>query len=112
MFDDEQLWSARCAMVPIVERELNQKVKEIYVIGSYANYTATESSDIDFLVELEGVRKFPTWGQIMRIQRQLPQKVHVIFGTREAQVSTGLPFRMIPKEIKDANSRSTANPRP
>lgn len=65
-------------------------VNKILLVGSYASGKADIHSDIDFLVELKGLRLFPkdTWQSLKDINLKLNKsKVHIIFGTVEAAES-------------------------
>lgn len=111
LLDQGQVNCAARSTIATVEQELGVKVEKIFVIGSYAVQSAHEDSDLDFLVELDRQykRKFPRWTEIMRVQYKLPPKVHVIFGTEQAQQRTGRPYKEITKEMLDATThRSTS----
>jgi predicted nucleotidyltransferase len=67
-------------------------VDKIFLIGSYANGDATSRSDIDFLIQLKGFKRpgmyYPSWEEIEEIHKLLDtRRIHVIFGTEEAQKS-------------------------
>jgi len=80
-------------------------VDKIFLIGSYANGNATNRSDLDYLVQLKGGTRlgqyYPAWKDILAIQKQLGNRVHVIFGREEAQKSLlqkhGKKYREIPQ---------------
>lgn len=64
------------------------EVDKVFLIGSYANKTATSRSDIDFLIQLKGGTRpgqyYTTWENTLDIQKQLGRRVHIIFGTEIA----------------------------
>lgn len=68
--------------------------EHVYLIGSYVKGTQTPDSDLDYLVELRG-KLYPTWWEIQKIHKNLPPRVHVIFGTRRAQESMKKPYKEI-----------------
>ena len=80
----------------LVEKELHRLVLSVYLVGSFAAGTATTDSDVDFLVEFDGGKLYPSWHDIYRINNLLSKdRVHVIFGTREAQEHSKRPFKEI-----------------
>jgi predicted nucleotidyltransferase len=91
--------------VQVIEAELGRRVKDVFIIGSYANWTATNDSDLDFLVEFAGKQKFIPWTMMQQIYRKLPERVHVIYGTERAQQSMNKPYR----RVMYANTRGRAN---
>lgn len=76
----------------ILRISTEMRVNKIYLVGSYARGDQTDISDIDFLVELRN-GTFPTWGQMREIHKLLPENMHVIFGTLNAQKSLKLPYK-------------------
>lgn len=79
----------------LLEKELGDLVHAVYLVGSFAAGNATTDSDVDFLIEFEG-KLYPSWHQIYRMNKLLsPDRVHVIFGTREAQEHSKRPFKLI-----------------
>ena len=86
----------------VVNRALEMEklqVKKMFLIGSYARTAATPDSDVDLLIELQGGRLYPTWMELQWINGLLPPKVHVIFGTEEAQISLGYPYEPIKEAL-------------
>jgi predicted nucleotidyltransferase len=85
----------------VVHLVVPEKVDKIFVIGSYANNKQTEWSDLDFLVQLKGGRRYPTWTEMQDIHNKLKtSSVHIIFGTEEAQESLHSKWNKPYKEIK------------
>jgi len=93
MFDESQIKSKAFLVKEIVDLVMsldNMKVEKVLLVGSYARGEENEWSDIDFLVQLskKDGRLYPTWKQIQLIHKKLgSDRVHVIFGTIEAQAS-------------------------
>lgn len=72
----------------IINTIIPEKIDKIFLIGSYARNEAHEWSDLDFLVQLKGGRRYTTWTELQDIHAKLNNsKIHVIFGTEEAQES-------------------------
>lgn len=74
-------------------------VNKIFLIGSYATNSANDWSDIDYLIELKGNKQvgriYPSWQQIQEIHNKLSKRIHVIFGTEEAQKKLNKPYKEI-----------------
>lgn len=78
----------------VVKRVVNELTRprgavtdKIFLIGSYANGSQKEGNDLDFLVQLRGRFKFPSWNETILVRKALPDDVHVIFGTESNQLS-------------------------
>lgn len=90
-----------------------QLVHKVFLIGSYANGTADEWSDIDLLVQLKvadgkiypiAQMFYPTAEQMHELNITFkPDRIHVIFGTEEAQRKLNKPY----KELKHGDSHRT-----
>lgn len=92
MFDDTQIRSRAWIVKEVVDYTLlrdNLKVEKMFLVGSYARGEQNDWSDIDFLIQLtnKGGLRYPTWQQVQYIHQQISSRVHVIFGTEEAQKS-------------------------
>ncbi len=111
IYDEKQILIRAWTVKEIVNIVLDGKacVDKIFLIGSYAAGQETEWSDLDFLVQLRGML-YPTWTQMNEINDKLDSsRIHVIFGTEEAQASIdkkyNAPFREISLEgVKDVAS--------
>lgn len=108
MLTEAQINALAVSTKILIQKELGWPVYSVYLVGSFAACNATPDSDVDFLVELEGTKLYPTWHQIYRINNMLKKdRVHVIFGTREAQEHSKRPFKEINfKEITKCLSTS------
>lgn len=91
-----------------------KKVQKIFLVGSYAVNSQSEFSDLDFLVEIsrEKVKHvyqfYPEAKQILAVQAKFkPSRIHIIFGTEEAQRAMHKPF----KEILNASTYQSDLPR-
>lgn len=108
MLTEAQINALAVSTKILIQKELDRLIHSVYLIGSYAAGTATTDSDVDFLVEFEGDKLYPSWREVSRINRLLlPDKIHVIYGTREAQEHSKRPFKEINfKEITKCLSTS------
>ena len=79
-------WMVR-EVVNLVLQKSNLQVDKMYLVGSYARNEQTEYSDLDILVQLRGGKLYPSWQQIQEIHKNLSNRIHVIFGSGEAQQS-------------------------
>jgi predicted nucleotidyltransferase len=93
VFDESQIRSKAWIVREIIDLVLqydNLKVEKICLIGSYAQGRQNEWSDLDFLVQLKANkgRLYPTWQQVNLIHNRLgSDRIHIIYGTLEAQES-------------------------
>lgn len=88
-------WLVR-EVVNLVLQKNDLKVEKMFLIGSYAAGKPNDYSDIDYLVQLDKPNRYPTWSQIQEVHGKLNSKrIHVIFGTREAQDSLKTPYKEI-----------------
>jgi len=123
MFSEKEIITKAWLCKEITELVLLSKnitVDKIFLIGSYASKKQNEWSDLDFLIQLRGVKVgkiYPSWDEILEIHAKLNTKrIHVIFGTEEAAKSLwekhkheekNYAFREITlKEIQYAGTRS------
>lgn len=102
MFSESDIIGKSWMVVEITNAILKKDslvVHKIFLIGSYADNSANDWSDIDYLIELKGNKQvgriYPSWQQIQEIHDKLSKRIHVIFGTEEAQIKLHKPYREI-----------------
>ena len=102
-------WLVR-EIVDLVLQKDGLKVDKIFLIGSYAAGKSNDWSDIDYLVQLDKPMRYPDWYQIQEIHGQMnSERIHIIFGSKEAQESLKTPFKEIqlPGRRDDAVTHSS-----
>lgn len=71
-------------LAPIITNNINQikalcakhKVKELYVFGSAARNELTETSDVDFSIDFEGVNEFEFANNYFLLMETLQELLH------------------------------------